>query len=127
VEFSKVQFSYNPKEMRQILKGVSFEVAPGEKVAIVGSSGAGKSTISKLLYRLYDLQGGQVLINGKNIAECTQRSVRCNIGIVPQDCVLFNDTIEYNIAFGKLGNDMLVGPPHGAGRSAVDPGPHDVT
>ena len=85
VEFSKVQFSYNPKENRQILKGVSFEVAPGEKVAIVGSSGAGKSTISKLLYRLYDVQGGQVRINGQNIAECTQRSVRVNIGIVPQD------------------------------------------
>ena len=107
VEFSKVQFSYNPKENRQILKGISFEVAPGEKVAIVGSSGAGKSTISKLLYRLYDVQGGQVRINGQNIAECTQRSVRVNIGIVPQDCVLFNDTIMYNIGFGKLGTSTL--------------------
>ncbi len=108
VAFRDVRFSYSPGvDSRQILKGVSFVVDPGEKVAIVGSSGAGKSTISKLLYRLYDIQGGSIEINGQNIAAATQRSVRCSIGIVPQDCVLFNDTIEYNIAFGKLGTSAM--------------------
>ena len=107
VEFDDVRFSYNVAEGRQILRGVSFAVDPGEKIAIVGSSGAGKSTISKLLYRLYDIQGGAIRINGQNIAHLTQRSVRVSIGIVPQDCVLFNDTIEYNIAFGKLGTSAM--------------------
>merc|ERR1719409_1940179 len=84
VAFRDVRFSYSPGvDSRQILKGVSFVVDPGEKVAIVGSSGAGKSTISKLPYRLYDIQGGSIEINGQNIAAATQRSVRCSIGIVP--------------------------------------------
>jgi ABC-type transport system involved in Fe-S cluster assembly fused permease/ATPase subunit len=103
IEYENVFFSYDPKEDRKILKGVSFVVEPGQKLALVGESGAGKSTIAKLLYRLYDIQGGRILINGQDVAKCTQRSVRLNIGIVPQDCVLFNDTIEYNIGFGKLG------------------------
>ena len=108
VDFEGVKFSYSgDADGRRILRGVSFSVEPGQKVAIVGSSGAGKSTIGKLLYRLYDVQGGAVLINGQNIAKITQRSVRCAIGIVPQDCVLFNDTIEYNIAFGKLGTSTM--------------------
>ena len=107
VEFDDVRFTYNVAEGRQILRGVSFAVEPGEKIAIVGSSGAGKSTISKLLYRLYDIQGGAIRINGQNVAHLTQRSVRVAIGIVPQDCVLFNDTIEYNIAFGKLGTSAM--------------------
>ena len=107
VEFSDVKFCYNVAEGRQILKGVSFSVEPGQKIAIVGSSGAGKSTISKLLYRLYDIQAGSITINGQSVASVTQRSVRCAIGIVPQDCVLFNDTIEYNIAFGKLGTSAM--------------------
>jgi len=102
VEFENVTFAYNPNE-RLILNRVSFIVEPGTKVALVGRSGAGKSTISKLIYRLYDIQGGVIRIAGQDIKRCTQRSVRLHIGIVPQDCVLFNDTIEYNIGFGKLG------------------------
>ena len=102
LEFDNVVFAYNPKE-RLILNRVSFTVDPGTKVALVGRSGAGKSTISKLLYRLYDIQGGVIRIAGQDVKHCTQRSVRLHIGIVPQDCVLFNDTIEYNIGFGKLG------------------------
>ena len=102
IEFEKVTFAYNPAE-RLILNRVSFTVEPGAKVALVGRSGAGKSTISKLIYRLYDIQGGVIRIAGQDVTKCTQRSVRLHIGIVPQDCVLFNDTIEYNIGFGKLG------------------------
>jgi ATP-binding cassette subfamily B protein len=98
---------YNVSDGRQILKGVSFTVESGQKIAIVGSSGAGKSTISKLLYRLYDIQSGSITINGQSVANVTQRSVRSQIGIVPQDCVLFNDTIEYNIGFGKLGTSTM--------------------
>jgi len=103
LEFDKVTFAYNPKE-RLILNRVSFTVDPGTKVALVGRSGAGKSTISKLIYRLYDIQSGTIRIAGQDVKQCTQRSVRLHIGIVPQDCVLFNDTIEYNIGFGKLGS-----------------------
>ena len=103
VDFENVTFAYNPEE-RLILNRISFSVEPGAKVALVGRSGAGKSTISKLIYRLYDIQGGVIRIAGQDIKQCTQRSVRLHIGIVPQDCVLFNDTIEYNIGFGKLGS-----------------------
>ncbi len=107
VSFNDVKFMYNVSDGRQILKDVSFTVESGQKIAIVGSSGAGKSTISKLLYRLYDIQSGSITINGQSVANVTQRSVRSQIGIVPQDCVLFNDTIEYNIGFGKLGTSTM--------------------
>src|SRR4051812_6346321 len=99
VRFDDVRFSYDPE--RQILKGLSFEVPAGKTVAIVGPSGAGKSTISRLLFRLYDVSGGHILIDGQDIAEVTQASLRASIGMVPQDTVLFNDTIRYNIRYGR--------------------------
>nr|WP_304505829.1 ABC transporter ATP-binding protein/permease [Antarcticirhabdus aurantiaca] len=101
IRFEDVRFGYDPD--RQILKGVSFEVPAGKSVAIVGPSGAGKSTISRLLFRFYDIQGGRITIDGQDIAAVTQESVRKVIGIVPQDTVLFNDTIAYNIAYGRPG------------------------
>ena len=99
IRFDAVQFGYDPR--RQILHGVSFEVPPGAKLAVVGHSGAGKSTLSRILYRFYDIQGGRVSIDGQDIAAITQGSLRRAIGIVPQDTVLFNDTIGYNIAYGR--------------------------
>jgi ABC-type transport system involved in Fe-S cluster assembly fused permease/ATPase subunit len=99
VRFDDVRFSYDPE--RQILKGLSFEVPAGKTVAIVGPSGAGKSTISRLLFRLYDVSGGHILIDGQNIRNVTQASLRASIGMVPQDTVLFNDTIRYNIRYGR--------------------------
>ena len=98
VVFEDVSFAYDPR--RPVLEGVSFTVPPGRKVAIVGASGAGKSTISRLLFRFYDVTGGRILIDGQDIREVTQDSVRAAIGMVPQDTVLFNDTIYYNIAYG---------------------------
>jgi ATP-binding cassette subfamily B protein len=99
VRFEDVQFSYDPD--RPILKGVTFEVPAGKTVAIVGPSGAGKSTISRLLFRLYDVSGGRILIDGQDIRSVTQTSLRAAIGMVPQDTVLFNDTIRYNIRYGR--------------------------
>ena len=92
-------FAYEPA--RPILKGISFEVPAGKTVAIVGPSGAGKSTISRLLFRFYDVTGGRILIDGQDIRDVTQASLRAAIGMVPQDTVLFNDTIRYNIRYGR--------------------------
>ncbi|MGM4918635.1 ATP-binding cassette domain-containing protein [Tardiphaga sp. 813_E8_N1_3] len=99
VRFDDVRFAYDPE--RPILKGLSFEVPAGKTVAIVGPSGAGKSTISRLLFRLYDVSGGTISIDGQNIRNVTQASLRQSIGMVPQDTVLFNDTIRYNIRYGR--------------------------
>src|SRR5205814_8956235 len=86
---------------RAIIKGISFEVPGGRTIAIVGPSGAGKSTISRLLFRFYDVTGGRILIDGEDVREVTQESLRAAIGMVPQDTVLFNDTIAYNIRYGR--------------------------
>jgi ATP-binding cassette, subfamily B, heavy metal transporter len=99
VRFEDVRFAYDPE--RPILRGLSFEVPAGKTVAIVGPSGAGKSTISRLLFRLYDISGGRILIDGQDIRNVTQSSLRASIGMVPQDTVLFNDTIRYNIRYGR--------------------------
>lgn len=101
IRFEDVRFGYRPD--REILKGVSFTVPPGRTLAIVGPTGAGKSTISRLLFRFYDATGGRVLIDGQDIRSVQQDSVRAAIGVVPQDTVLFNDTIRYNIAYGRPG------------------------
>ena len=99
LRFQSVDFGYDPR--RPILKGVDFTVTPGKTLAIVGPSGAGKSTISRLLFRFYDPSAGSVTLDGVDLRDATQHSVRAAIGIVPQDTVLFNDTIEYNIAYGR--------------------------
>ncbi len=99
VEFRDVSFRYHPE--RPILKHISFKVPAGKTVAVVGPSGSGKSTLSRLLFRFYEVNEGQILIDGQDIRKVTQKSVRAAIGIVPQDTVLFNDTIEYNIRYGN--------------------------
>jgi ATP-binding cassette subfamily B protein len=99
VRFEDVSFAYDPA--RPILKHVSFEIPAGRTVAVVGSSGAGKSTLSRLLYRFYDVGSGRITIDGQDIRQVTQSSLRRSIGIVPQDTVLFNDTVRYNIAYGR--------------------------
>jgi ATP-binding cassette subfamily B protein len=99
VEFDDVHFGYGPE--RQVLRGISFQVGGGRMVALVGASGAGKSTIARLLFRFYDVTGGAIRIDGQDVRAVTQDSLRAAIGVVPQDTVLFNDTIYYNIAYGR--------------------------
>jgi ATP-binding cassette subfamily B protein len=101
IQFDNVVFSYDPE--RIVLKGISFAVPAGKTIAVVGPSGAGKSTISRILYRFYDIKSGSVTIDGQDIRNVTQQSLRAVIGIVPQDTVLFNDTVRYNIAYGRIG------------------------
>ncbi len=99
VRFEHVSFHYDPR--RAILHDVDFQIPPGKTIAVVGTTGAGKSTLARLLYRFYDVSGGRILVDGQDIREITQDSLRAAIGIVPQDTVLFNDTIYYNIAYGR--------------------------
>ena len=101
VRFEDVHFGYDPE--RPILKGVSIDVGAGQNVALVGPSGSGKSTIGRLLFRFYDVSGGAILIDGQDVRDITQDSLHDAIGVVPQDTVLFNDTIRYNIAYGRAG------------------------
>ncbi|MDO6416616.1 ABC transporter ATP-binding protein/permease [Sphingomonas sp. BIUV-7] len=105
VRFEDVRFSYDPE--REILKGVDLSVPVGGTLAVVGSSGAGKSTLARLLFRFYDVTGGRITIDGQDLRAVTQASLRRAIGIVPQDTVLFNDTIGYNIAYGRDGASRL--------------------
>jgi len=101
IRFEDVHFGYDPG--RDILKGIDLDIPAGKTLAVVGPSGAGKSTLARLMYRFYDLTGGRVTIDGQDISTVTQASLRAAIGIVPQDTVLFNDTIGYNIAYGREG------------------------
>lgn len=100
IDFSNVTFGYTPE--RFVLKNVSFNVPPGKTLALVGPSGAGKSTIVRLLFRFYDVDSGAILVDGQNIKTVTQDSLRRAIGVVPQDTVLFNNTIKYNIHYGRI-------------------------
>ncbi len=108
VRFEDVRFGYDPD--REILHGVTFEIPAGKTVAVVGPSGSGKSTLARLMFRFYDVGAGRIVIDGQDIRQVTQQSLRQAIGIVPQDTVLFNDTVEYNIAYGRTG----------AGRAEVE-------
>jgi len=101
IVFEDVRFGYRPD--REILKGVSFTVPAGGKLAIVGATGAGKSTIARLIFRFYDVSEGRILVDGQDVRDIEQDSLRAAIGVVPQDTVLFNDTIRYNIAYGRPG------------------------
>ncbi len=114
VRFSHVSFAYDPA--RPILHDVSFDIPPGKKVAVVGASGAGKSTLARLLFRFYDVNGGAITIDGQDLRHVTQASLRRAIGIVPQDTVLFNDTVGYNIAYGRPGASQA--DVEGAARAA---------
>lgn len=100
IDFSNVTFGYSPEKI--VLRNVTFNVSPGKTIAIVGPSGAGKSTIMRLLFRFYDVNSGAILIDGQNIKTVTQNSLRQTIGVVPQDTVLFNNSIKFNIRYGKL-------------------------
>ena len=114
VRFEDVRFGYEPG--REILKGIDLDIPAGTSLAVVGPSGAGKSTLARLMYRFYDPTAGRILIDGQPIAEVAQRSLRSAIGIVPQDTVLFNDTIGYNIAYGRAeaSEDEIEGAAKGA-------------
>ena len=101
VRFEHVDFAYDPR--RQVLHDVDFTILGGTTTAVVGATGSGKSTLARLLFRFYDVGAGAVLIDGQDVRTVTQESLRAAIGIVPQDTVLFNDTIEYNIAYGRPG------------------------
>jgi ATP-binding cassette, subfamily B, heavy metal transporter len=114
VRFENVHFGYDAD--REILHGVSFEIPAGKTVAVVGPSGSGKSTLARLMFRFYDVGSGRIAIDGQDIRSVTQKSLREAIGIVPQDTVLFNDTVEYNIAYGRTGADRSA--VEGAARSA---------
>ena len=103
IEFKNVSFSYDKK--RVVLEKINFKIPSGSSIAIVGPTGAGKSTISRLLFRFYDVASGSILVNGNDIRDITQVSLRKNIGVVPQDTVLFNDTIHYNLSYGKINAD----------------------
>ena len=103
IEFKNVSFSYDNK--RNVLNKINFKIPSGSSLAIVGPTGAGKSTISRLLFRFYDVSSGSILVNGKDVRDITQVSLRKNIGVVPQDTVLFNDTIYYNLSYGKINAD----------------------
>jgi len=118
IVFDNVVFAYEPE--RIVLKGVSFTVPAGKTVAVVGPSGAGKSTISRILYRFYDIKSGAVTVDGQDIRDVTQASLREKIGIVPQDTVLFNDTVRYNIGYGRIGASEAE-IKQAAGMAQIDP------
>ena len=104
IEFRNVSFKYNDEQEGYIIDNISFTVPAGKSFALVGATGAGKSTIMRLLYRFYDINEGQILIDGQNITSLKISDLRSKIAIVPQDCVLFNDTLKYNIAYGGVSN-----------------------
>jgi len=114
LEFNDVHFAYLPE--RPILKGVSFSVKPGQKVAVVGPSGSGKSTLSRLLFRFYDVDSGTITVDGTDVRDCTQASLRGQLGVVPQDTVMFNESLQYNLQYAN--NDASLDDIHAAAKAA---------